>query len=103
MFCNWHPHLILFALLVMKSNLAVEITKESILALIPQVIHEDTYREIRDHHLPKLHRTSRQMQKMIVQITEKYSAMQVLMSYRIAVHIIQHFVLFLRAGLQRCY
>ncbi|CAF1620879.1 unnamed protein product [Adineta ricciae] len=76
MFCNWRSHLILFALLVTKSNLAVEVTKESILAVIRQVIYEDTYREIRDHDLPMLHRTSRQMQKMIVKITEKYSTMQ---------------------------
>ncbi|UJR16865.1 hypothetical protein I4U23_003763 [Adineta vaga] len=67
---------LLFLLLTVKLILTEESTTESVLSLLPQMIHEDTYQEIRDKFLPVIRRASRNMQSMIIKITEEYTKIQ---------------------------
>jgi len=71
----YHRHLI-FLLLTIKLILAEEITTQSVLVNLPEMVHEKTYHEMHTHLLPKIRRICRKLQSMIVKTAEEFNKMQ---------------------------
>jgi len=76
MWSVYHLH-VFFLLFTIKLISAEEITIQSLLSNLPEIVHEKIYHEIRDDTLPKIRRMSRKMQSIIIKSTEAYSKMQV--------------------------